>query len=355
MKYSSFPLLAFIAGAGKAAAWGVVGHEIVATIAQMHLHPSAVDKLCDVLPNYASCHLAPVAAWADKIRRFQPWSSHMHYIGDVKDHPSQHCAFGENGWEDERANVLAAIRNTTSWIQDQRAGQEEALKFLIHFIGDLHMPLHLTGRDRGGNDMKVRFDGRITNLHSVWDSRLIAKFIRTAPTNYTLPLPVTRVEEALRGTIYDPYIREIVWEGILGAWQGELETWLSCSDPVTPWSPKHTTNLHDFSSNNAQVPLGTEPEDLVCPFHWSKPLHKLNCDVIWPSSLDEDSLLPLVARPRPHYVELDTAEYSGAIKSSRLLEKLLAMGGIRLAAVLNGLYADEEEFGGGRTLAKVAL
>lgn len=87
----------------------------------------------------------------------------MHYIGDKKDHPSQYCAFGQNGWEDDQYNVLNAVRNTTLWIEEERAGQEEALKFLVHFVGDLHMPLHLTGRDRGGNDMKVKFDGRTTS------------------------------------------------------------------------------------------------------------------------------------------------------------------------------------------------
>jgi len=355
MKHSLLPLLALFSGASTASAWGLVGHEIVATIAQMHLHPSAVNNMCTVLPNYASCHLAPVAAWADKIRPFHPWSAHMHYIGDVKDHPGQYCAFGENGWEDERNNVLAAVRNTTLWIQEQRAGEEEALKFLIHFIGDLHMPLHLTGRDRGGNDVKVRFDGRITNLHSVWDSRLIAKFIRTTPTNYTFPLPVPQVEGALRGTIYDPYIRKIVWEGVIGAWQDEIDSWISCSEEASPWPPVDARPHQTFRSNPAQILLSPEVEDLVCPFHWGKPLHKLNCDIIWPSSLDEAQALPLLGRPRVPYVELDTAQYSGIIQSSRLMDKLLAMGGIRLAAVLNGLYADEEELRGGRNLAQVNL
>ena len=96
----------------------------------MHLHPTTVEKLCDVLPSYASCHLAPIAGWADKIRGSNPWSSHMHYIGDRGDHPSQHCAFGENGWEDEEFNVLTAVHNTTQWILEQRPGDEEALKFL---------------------------------------------------------------------------------------------------------------------------------------------------------------------------------------------------------------------------------
>lgn len=61
--------------------------------------------------------------------------------------------------------MLSAIRNTTGWLEEGYDGAEEALKFLIHFVGDLHQPLHLTGRDKGGNGAKVRFDGRITSKY----------------------------------------------------------------------------------------------------------------------------------------------------------------------------------------------
>lgn len=156
----SFPLrdlFCFVANA-------LVGHEIVATIAQIHLHPSVVEQLCSILPSYANCHLAPVAAWADKVRFHMPWSGPLHYVGGVGDHPSDHCEFGQDGWQGTPGhNVLGAVRNTTMWLEKGYEGAEEALKFLVHFVGDLHQPLHLTGRDRGGNSVKVRFDGRITS------------------------------------------------------------------------------------------------------------------------------------------------------------------------------------------------
>ncbi len=70
--------------------------------------------------------------------------------------------------------MLGGVRNTTNlveeWVQNDKAGfggdddvANEALKFLVHFVGDMHMPLHLTGRDRGGNSVKVKFDGRQTS------------------------------------------------------------------------------------------------------------------------------------------------------------------------------------------------
>lgn len=92
------------------------------------------------------------------------WSSTLHYVNGVNDHPSDHCVFGEDGWQGAPgANVLSAIRNTTMWLEEEREGAEEALKFLVHFLGDVHQPLHLTGRDKGGNGAKVKFDGRITS------------------------------------------------------------------------------------------------------------------------------------------------------------------------------------------------
>ena len=48
-------------------------------------------------------------------------------------------------------NILGGIKNTSMWLQDDKPGAEEALKFFVHFMGDLHMPLHLTGRSKGGN------------------------------------------------------------------------------------------------------------------------------------------------------------------------------------------------------------
>ena len=145
-------------------AWGAAGHEIVATIAQIHLHPSTIEQICEILPEYADCHLAPIASWADKVRMHMRWSSSLHYVNGRGDHPAQRCVFGEESWMGTPGhNVLSAIRNTTMWLEKGYPGAEEALKFLVHFVGDMHQPLHLTGRDKGGNGAKVKFDGRITS------------------------------------------------------------------------------------------------------------------------------------------------------------------------------------------------
>lgn len=161
-------------------AWGAAGHEIVATIAQVYLHPTTLTTVCEILEpgsavstTFPHCHISKVASWADRIKR-EPqyrYTAPLHYVGALGDHPSDVCLFpGPRGWAGRRdANVLGAVRNLTNILVDYTDGQydvataEEALKFLVHHVGDMHMPLHLTGRDRGGNSDKVLFDGRVTS------------------------------------------------------------------------------------------------------------------------------------------------------------------------------------------------
>jgi S1/P1 Nuclease len=125
------------------------------------------------------CYLSTVATWADKIRNHARWSAPLHYAGAVGDHPPDNCLFpGTDGWDGrEGGNVLDAVHNVSTILYDfvQTPGSlgviaggapelvQEALKFLIHFAGDMHQPLHLTNRDRGGNSDKVTFDGRVTS------------------------------------------------------------------------------------------------------------------------------------------------------------------------------------------------
>ncbi|KAF9235605.1 phospholipase C/P1 nuclease domain-containing protein [Melanogaster broomeanus] len=377
-------------GAGvipQAFAWGAVGHEVVATIAEMHLHPSVMPKLCVILDKPSDCFLAPVATWADTIRRVAKyrWTAPLHYIGAVGDYPSSVCAFpGTKGWEGRtHINVLNSIRNTTNVLQEyeqlRKAGAEDvegyvqdALKFLIHFMGDMHMPLHLTGRNRGGNSDKVCFDGRSTNLHSLWDGLLIAQRLRTLPSNYTEPLPISEVEYYLRDTIYDPYIRRLVWEGLLGKWEDEIDSWLDCpspesfrEEPTSAW--QRILSRMKGTSSSGDGGLGVDDANL-CPYNWAKPIHQLNCEIVFPKALDElrynqispvdpehqghvcdeshideyDASFALQAR-KCNYFELDTPEYSGVIKDEWIIEKLLTQGGVRLAAVLNWVFADVED------------
>jgi hypothetical protein len=269
----------------------------------------------------------------------------MHYVGGVDDFPPNNCAYpGASGWEGKKEiNVLDAIKNVTgllqNWVHKDASDDtaSEALKFVVHFMGDLQQPLHLTGRERGGNSVKVLWDRRHTNLHSLWDDFLIAKAIRTVNQNYSSPLPYSEVEGALTGAIYDPYIRRIMWEGPLNNWSDQVQNWLSCSASTSPIVEADGTSQTVLSES---IPFSTKegveinPDgDVICPYSWSQATNALNCDIVWPQEL------AVMSGEEP--LQLDTPEYAGVIEKRMLVEKLLAQGGIRLAGVLNYLFADQ--------------
>ncbi|KZP17519.1 phospholipase C/P1 nuclease, partial [Athelia psychrophila] len=337
-------------------------------------------KLCAILnwtstnPNEPECHLAPIAAWADRVRRLPQyrWTGSLHYVEGKDDYPSETCAFpGNSGWVNGPVNLLNGIVNTTRILEewDGRAEEvgsvtNEALKFLVHFYGDLHMPLHTAGRARGGNGIKVTFDGRHTNLHSLWDGLLIAQRLRTLPSNYTLPLLIPEIEFNLRGAIYDPYVRRVMWEGIMGRWKGEVQQWLSCPSPEPAFPAAGNGGMLQTVMGmfrRSRNVAGETDDDLICPYAWAKPINAMNCDFIFPKALDEhpyraryhdadhfghDMCSKTEHEDEAHadgapYLELDTPEYAGRIRDEFVIEKLIAQGGIRLAGVLNFLFADE--------------
>lgn len=75
--------------------------------------------------------------------------------------------------------VVSAIANHTSRVADRSlpAWQRgQSLRFMLHFFGDVHQPLHTEAEDRGGNEYQVVFEHRSTNLHSVWDTLIANKY-----------------------------------------------------------------------------------------------------------------------------------------------------------------------------------
>lgn len=315
-----------------------------------------------------------MATWADKNRFHMRWSAPLHYVGATGDHPPDNCLFpGSDGWAgNPRGNVLDAIHNVTSILADFVSGSsvasgqaQEALKFLIHFMGDMHQPLHLTGRDRGGNSVKVAFGRRHTNLHSVWDTYLLAKQLRQVPGNYSQPIPVPALESSLRGAIYDPYIRRTIWEGVgvgqgTGRWESEVDSWFSCPSSSSQSGPQLVLAA-PRRPRGGEGPPQTSDSDTLCPYAWAAPIHKLNCGLVWPDDLalsaaddgasahehhhcgsasaeDEMRMAWAETSGQADSPDLDTPEYAGRIESDWVIEKLLAQGGLRLAGVLNAVF-----------------
>ena len=160
-----------------AAAFGPLGHRIVGILAERELTPAARSQVQLLLAGELEPSLAGVSNWADQLRDTDPdrgrQTARWHYVnfprGDCAYAPARDCPDGNC--------VVAAINRSLLVLADGKrsnAERAEALKFLVHFVGDAHQPLHAGYRDdRGGNDFQISYRGQGWNLHSVWDSLLV--------------------------------------------------------------------------------------------------------------------------------------------------------------------------------------
>jgi hypothetical protein len=183
-------------------AWGDDGHEIIGVIGYTRLAP-AVKKKVDALlaadrDTLTAADFVSRTAWADKYRDSDRQTTKRRYEGTREWHfvdielsdgnvesachryptlpsgqfasagPAKACVI------DKISQFAAELRNNTT----PKSEKILALKFLLHFIGDLHQPLHAAdNRDRGGNDVAILYGNRSTpdNLHSYWDRELIER------------------------------------------------------------------------------------------------------------------------------------------------------------------------------------
>jgi hypothetical protein len=118
--------------------------------------------------------LASIASWADSYRATTAgkWSSSLHYI-DAEDNPPTTCNVDYERDCGSSGCSVSAIANYTQRVGDARLSNDhtaEALKFLVHFLGDITQPLHDEAYETGGNGIKVTYNGYSDNLHSDWDT-----------------------------------------------------------------------------------------------------------------------------------------------------------------------------------------
>lgn len=165
-----------LAAAAPALAWSQTGHRVTGAIADEHLGPKARASLKEVLGTEG---LAEASTWPDFMRSspepfWQKESSPWHYVTIP-----QGKAYAEVG-PPPQGDAVTALKRFSAILKDTKvplAERQKALRFIVHIVGDLSQPLHV-GRggelaDRGGNDIKVTWFGRPTNLHSVWDGELV--------------------------------------------------------------------------------------------------------------------------------------------------------------------------------------
>ncbi len=188
-----FALVLVIASPG-AMGWGALGHRLVGNLAERHLQPSTERAVRDLLAGEPEPTLAGVANWADSLRANDPdrfrQTSRWHYVNlpgnSCRYDMARDCADGQC--------VVEAIKTQRMILSDRSQPLEarrDALKFLVHLVGDVHQPLHAGNHDdKGGNKYQVSLRTDIapetyarnrygigvmgTNLHAVWDYYILA-------------------------------------------------------------------------------------------------------------------------------------------------------------------------------------
>lgn len=265
--------------ATQAMAWGEDGHSIVAEIAQRRLSPEATATVSRLLGHGVS--LASVGSWADDVRSDRPQTYNWHFVdipldrNDYDEH--RDCASTEGG--DCVVRELQRLKTELRCAGTDDA-RRVALRFTVHFVGDIHQPLHTVADQRGGNEVKVRgvmhgntcrghcdIGEEASNLHALWDTGLI---------------------------------RRTVWDW--GAYVDRLENGLLRSD--------------DFARRAA----GGTPAD------WAVQTHAV-AQQVW-----NDRLVPPDGT-------LDDRYYAAVLP---LLDRQLALAGVRLAGFLNEAYASSQ-------------
>ena len=175
--------------------WGGQGHRIVGLIAADRLTPVARQNVAWLLDKQT---LADVATWADDYRDGVYQTFYWHFLNipptataydrdrDCPRQPGVAAGSRADTWRDCAVDRILYNQQRLADSSLDRADRSIALKFLVHFVGDLHQPFHALGVEAGGNGIFVSWFGSDNcgndpakpipcNLHSVWDSRMIAR------------------------------------------------------------------------------------------------------------------------------------------------------------------------------------
>ena len=184
-------VLLILSPVDKASAWGADGHRLICAMAEAKLTPEAKSMLSETLrmgkflDNNADEEFPEACLWPDKARHTTHKGSYEeHFINVPKSEDSvdlaRDCA---------ALNCVAtAIQRNLVYLSRDAQGKREkarkaaALRFLAHFVGDLHQPLHVgNGEDWGGNKIGVNWYGKKANLHGIWDYEILKKAGITYP------------------------------------------------------------------------------------------------------------------------------------------------------------------------------
>jgi len=274
--------------------WGQTGHMVTGLVAQKLLTTAASNEVYDLIPQQNG-QLSLVANWADQVRS-QPaykWSAPLHYT----DTPDWACVYKPADCDHNMCVVSAISNYTTRQSQSNLplTQRVEALKFFVHFVGDVHQPLHVGFiSNLGGNKLTGKFLNKNTNLHSLWDSAIIDKVVKDQ-----------------FGGSQDNFANYL-WNRIsTGDWKKFVSDWKSCS------------SSHNLTKDEiAAAPYG------ACPDVWADESAKLACDYAY---VQADGKTPI-----QNNFNLGQDYYD---RNLEIVMIQLAKAGVRMGTIINNLYA----------------
>jgi hypothetical protein len=294
-------------GVPTANAWGCKGHQTVALIAEKHLTPEARELVLRLLSenpvdpqlkrycgSAVSDALGDASTWADDVRgdrKNGPW----HYIDIPRGAPRGSL----EGFCGKEGCVVSAIAEQVAILKDKSANgtkRAEAVRYIIHFVGDLHQPLHsTTNADEGGNCVPLKYfrrephergHGFSPNLHSVWDTAILERDSEGAdPGEYA---------EMLEGTF-----------------AGSIEGWQKAGIHVDDW----VWESHEYADST--VYAGLAPKIAIEP---NVPVHGCTDD----NNIGQRLLHQHIMAGEAYQEE-----------AAPVVERRVSQAGIRLAMVLN--------------------
>jgi len=154
--------------------WGKTGHRVTGEVAESYLTEKTKIEIAKILDDPS---LAIASTWADEMRanpdfkKYNPW----HYVNMPLDTKYK------DSLKSDKGDLVMAIKLCKKKLKDSKVSKDEKafyLRFLVHFVGDIHQPLHVgRSEDRGGNEIKVKWFGNDSNLHRVWDSEMINTYM----------------------------------------------------------------------------------------------------------------------------------------------------------------------------------
>jgi hypothetical protein len=153
--------------------WGPTGHRATGKIAENHLTKKALRNIDKLLKGQS---LAFVSTYGDEIKSDKRYNDFYtwHYVNMPLD------SNYESSEKNPKGDLVTGINKCISVLKDDNSSDEDKvfyLKLLVHFIGDLHQPMHIgRAEDKGGNTIQVQWFGRGTNLHRVWDENMIEEW-----------------------------------------------------------------------------------------------------------------------------------------------------------------------------------